>query len=169
MNLNRQYQEVLQVLSGLRLAVCGAVADMLWLHFGEMRSVVDRRGVEKQVGEWALHLQCSWRFVRSGIVVLGGSDFYYDAVTGEQYDWDSKSESVFHRNSKHLNELLDSEKFLVSVVRCNHAGAFDLVFDHDLMLSVMPTESSSHDHDESWRFFVPSSDLPHYVFPELKN
>jgi len=168
MNTLRPYQEVLQVLPGLRLAPLGAAADMLWLHFGEMRSVVDRKGKERKVGEWALHLQCPWRFMRLGTVVLGSSDFYYDAVTGEKYDWESKAESVFHRNSKELNRMIEAEKVTVSVARCTEAGAFDLVFDHDLKLSVMPVESSRHAYDESWRFFVPSGDLAHYVFPEIE-
>jgi len=168
MNLHRPYQDVLQVLSGLRLAPVGAAADMLWLHFGEMRSIVDRKGKARKVGEWALHLQCPWRFVHLGTVVLGSTDFGYDVVTGEKYDWESKAESVFHRNSNQLNRMLDAEKITIGMVRCTEAGAFDLVFDHDLKLSVMPTESSRHEYDESWRFFVPSGDFPHYVFPEIE-
>jgi hypothetical protein len=139
---------------------------MLCIHFGELRSVVDRRGNNRQVGEWALHLQCPWRFVQFGDLVLASSDFYYDAETGEKLDRDSDQESVFHRNMKRLNLLIESGEIVVSIVQSSEAGAFDLIFDRDLKLSVMPVESGGEKCGESWRFFQPSLKTPHFVFPK---
>jgi hypothetical protein len=132
------HQEALSVLRGLRLQLVGAAVDMLWIHFGALRTVTTPSGVAKQVGEWALHLQCPWRFVRSGTVLLASSDFYYVPGSGERYDFESDGESVFHRSSKLLNKIASSEQIRVLEVRCSEAGAFEVLFDGAVKLCVMP-------------------------------
>ncbi|MBI5382511.1 MAG: hypothetical protein HZA31_11475 [Opitutae bacterium] len=167
LNMDCEYHEMLKVLVGLRLNPIGAAADMLWVHFGALRVVVGRKGNTKKVGDWALHLQCPWRIVRSGALMLASSDFYYEADTGEHFDPESNSESVFQRHAKQLNTLLDAEKPVVTTVHCTEAGAFDLTFDREIKLSVMPVESGRVLCSESWRLFEPSRDSPHFVFPKI--
>jgi len=163
--MSQLYSDMINRLNGLRLNIVGAAADMLWISFGEQRTVADLRGKPKQVGEWALHLQCPWRFVRGGEVILASSDCYYDAEGVELLDFDSEATSMFKKNAKDLNALLELSKVTVRLVLCSEAGAFELLFD-DLKLTVLPTESENILDQEAWRLFQPSTDSPHFVFPQ---
>ena len=164
--MNDACREALQPLCGMRLSAIGAAADMLWVHFGELTTVPTRSGGMKKVGEWALHLQCPWRFVRGGAIVLASSDFYYDAETGEHHDQDSDRDSVYARHEKLLSELVDGQKTTVLRIESIEAGAFEIRFAEDLKLSIMPVHSTSGPKMESWRFFQPDRDGPHFVFEE---
>lgn len=155
------YQSAIQSLASLRVASIGAAADMLWIHFGQLRD-----DGTKEVGEWALHLQCPWRFVRDGRIVLGSNDFYYRAEDGESLDRDSESRSLFLLKASLLDEFLNSEVVSVVDVHSSGAGAFELIIEDGLVFSVMPVESPEVSDGESWRLFRPSTDYPHFVYPE---
>jgi hypothetical protein len=47
-----------EVLIGLRLSIVRRAADMLVLHFGNIRAHSSGKGT---VGDYALHVQCPWR------------------------------------------------------------------------------------------------------------
>jgi hypothetical protein len=49
------------VLIGLRLAIVRRAADMLVVHFGDIRPHPSGEGT---IGDYALHVQCPWRFRR---------------------------------------------------------------------------------------------------------
>jgi hypothetical protein len=164
--MTEDYREVLRVMQGLRLVAVGAAGDMLWIHFGELRTVLTRNGGKKEVGEWALHLQCPWRFVHDGVIVLASSDFYYDAETGDRHDFDSDRENVFHRNAMVINDFIEAQKPSVRLIEPGEAGAFEVRFDGDLKLSVMPVHSMFPQKMESWRLFEPGRTGPHFVFEE---
>ncbi|MGC1349900.1 MAG: hypothetical protein WA858_08970 [Xanthobacteraceae bacterium] len=46
-------------LIGLRLSIVRRAAEMLVLHFGDIRVLPARQG---SIGAYALHIQCPWRF-----------------------------------------------------------------------------------------------------------
>lgn len=161
--MERDLSEILNELDGLILHPVGSVADMLWVHFGAPKLVPDHYGELREVGEWALHLQCPWRFIQNHRVILASSDFYY-AETGEPLDTNSGSQSVFQKNAERLNLWIESNKVRVSSVTYSEAGAFDLIFTDDLKLTVMPSQSENITN-ESWLLFKPYVDEPHIVFP----
>ena len=111
---------------------------MLWMHFGDYRTYTDDRGEPREVGEWALHLQCPWRFVRSGSIVLGSADFYYYPDSDEPYDSDRGGEALFDRRANQFNRVLETGAFCVSAISCGPCGAFQLEFGSAFHFAVFP-------------------------------
>ena len=161
--MNESHEHALQVLHGLRLRCVGKAADMLWMHFGHYRAITDHRGESREVGEWALHLQCPWRFVRSGAVILASTDFYYYPDSDESYDSDREGESLFDRRANQFNRVLETGEFKVSAISHGECAAFQLDFGSDFHFAVFPAASDHSPHGELWRLFQPDRDEPHYV------
>jgi hypothetical protein len=161
--VNDSHEKALRVLDTLRLRRVGKAADMLWMHFGDYRTYTDDRGELREVGEWALHLQCPWRFVRSGSIVLASTDFYYYPDSDEPYDRDRGGETLFDRRANQFNRVLDSGEFCVSTVSCGACGAFELEFGSAFHFAVFPAASDGSPSGEFWRLFRPDRDERHYV------
>jgi len=69
--------QALAPLVGLPFRCIGRATNLLWLHFGELHEVSDRRGGTKDVGDWAVHIQCPWRISRHGRILIAYHDYYY--------------------------------------------------------------------------------------------
>jgi hypothetical protein len=136
---------------------------MLWMTFGDYRSSTDRRGEPREAGEWALHLQCPWRFVRTGSIILASTDFYYPAEGEETFDCDQGGESLFDRRANQFNHVLDTGEFRVSAISCDSCGAFQLDFESEFHFAVFPAASDHSPLGEFWRLFRPGRDDRHYV------
>jgi hypothetical protein len=165
-----KHEKALQVLMNLPLRRIGRAADMLWLQFGEWREVPSRKGGTRQVGEWALHIQTPWNFVRESRILVGTRDLYYYADSsaeyadsGPEFDWKKDGESRFDRYTATLNQELECTPPVVSRIVCDSVGAFTLWLGDDLTFSVFPNCASSSPDFEFWRLFRPSTDHPHYV------
>jgi hypothetical protein len=74
--MKEQIRRALDSLIGTALWSSGRAADLEWFQFGERRTVTTG-GRTKEVGEYALHVQCGWRIRRGDQVVVGGRDLYY--------------------------------------------------------------------------------------------
>lgn len=161
--LTQSHQEVLSVLSGLRVRKIGRAADMLWIHFGDWREIPSLRGGTRQVGEWALHVQTSWRFTPRDRILLGVLDLYAYAEVGSDFDWDRDGESRFDRIATALNQSLHDDDIRVSRLACDEVGSITLHLDPDLQFSVFPNFSSDYPDKEYWRFFQPATEAHHYI------
>lgn len=157
------HQEVLSVLEGLRLQKIGRFADMLLMDFGTLRKVPSRRSGTREVGEWSLQIQTSWRFTRQDRIILGVLDLYAYAADGSDYDWDRGGQSRFDNIASSLNQLFREEDIRVRQVACDGVGSINLHLDSDLQFAVFPNFSSDHPDREYWRFFRPTIKNPHYV------
>jgi len=165
-----KHEKALQVLMNLPLRRIGRAADMLWLQFGEWREVPYRKGGTRPVGEWALHIQTPWNFVRESRILIGTRDLYYYADSssefaenGPEFDWKKDGESRFDRYAVTLNKELESSPPVVKRIVCDQVGGFTLWLCDDLTFSVFPNCASSSPDFEFWRLFRPSTDHPHYV------
>lgn len=157
------HEEVLSVLCGLRIRKIGRAADLLWMDFGDRREVPSRRGGTRQVGEWALHVQTSWRFTERDRILLGVLDLYAYAADGSDFDWDRDGESRFDRIAATLNQSFQDDEIRVRHLACDGVGSITLHFDSDLHFAVFPNFSSDYPDREYWRFFQPATDQPHHV------
>jgi hypothetical protein len=63
----------LDMLIGLRLSIVRRAADMLGLHFGDIRPHPSGEGT---VGAYTLHVQCPWRLDRPNGTVTGSGDLW---------------------------------------------------------------------------------------------
>jgi hypothetical protein len=161
--MREQVQKALDVLIGQPLWSSGRAADLEWFQFGQRRTVKGAGGDTKEVGEYALHVQCAWRIRHGDQVVVGGRDLYYPSEERddrpEDFDWDVQGAN---RRDKRIAELFQNEprQFLVREVQVGEAGSFTIILDEAYALDVFPDDSSN---DEHWRIFKPYAEEPHFV------
>jgi hypothetical protein len=161
--MNEQVQKALRVLIGKPLWSSGRAADLEWFQFGQRKTVKGARGDTKEVGEYALHVQCAWRIRHSDRVVVASRDLYHPASETDgpvhDFNWDVQGAN---RRDKLMAELFQNgtPEFVVQQVSVGNAGAFTVVFDDDYALDVFPDDSSQ---DEHWRLFKPYTEESPFV------
>ena len=154
------------VLIGLRLSIVRRAADMLGLHFGEVRPHPSGSGT---VGAWTLHVQCPWRLDAPKGTFTGSGDLWVYAGPGEQpSNWsyedgsslqDRKFAELFPRDESTRSWVNQGAGFVVTAVLLNERGEIELEFANGYAISVFPAGSKS----EAWRLFASGGD--HLVFP----
>jgi hypothetical protein len=162
MTVEAEIQRRVGALVGLPLWALGRAVDLAWLEFGSRRTV-SRGGKEKQVGDYALHIQCAWRITRGDQIITGRGDIFCTPVESEEPrpdDFDWQKGNRFDRIAEALFEH-ESRQFIVQSVHVGEAGSLAIVLDDGYKLEVFPHDSESGEH---WRFFRPFSDEPHLVF-----
>lgn len=158
-------QQALTPLVGLSLRSIGRAAGMLWLQFGNMREVPTRHGGTKTVGDWAIHVQCSWRLCRRGRIVVARRDYFYSPEGDTLDDWDIPGKSRFDQLAKSLSVEFESASPFVLAINIDDVGGFALVLSHDYRLDVFPDDSGHGEYDEHWRLLKPQIDGEHFVVP----
>lgn len=156
MQMKDQIRAALIVLIGKALWSSGSAA-LQWFQFGERRTVTGFRGDVKEVGEYALHVQCAWRITRNDRVVVGSSD---PREESEQDNGDPQRK--LSRMDDRVQQLFEDEtrQFAVEGIEIGEAGAFSIKLADGYVLDVMPDDSSDCEH---WRFFKPYVEGPHFV------
>ena len=156
-----EYENALNSLVGLPLAKIGRAADLLWMQFGTLRQVKTRYG-EKAIGDWAIHVQTSWRFVCNAQILLAVGDLYL-LPNGDSYDWEVGGESNFDVLAAKFNDAKTSVDTVVQHVQCDDVGSFSINFCDGTRFDVFPKISDSIEGIENWRMFQPSQNDAHTV------
>ena len=153
-------------LIGLPLWDAGRASDLVWFAFGERRIVQDFRGESKEVGEYALHVQCAWRLVQGDCTIVASRDLYYPAGWGmdspdvpADFKWDVQGAN---RLDERLKPFFQNERkdLIVNRVEAGIAGALQIFFRDETVLEVFPNDSFEGEH---WRLFRPYRDERHFV------
>ena len=131
-------QSRLSVLLHLPLWAVGRAGTLEWFHFGGHHAVPDRRIEIKDVGDFALHIDCPW--------LLLSSPFGGVIATDESSPQD-------------LAEVGEMHLECVEVV-VGDRGAFELHFATKHCLKVEPDDEEAQ---EFWRLFEPHRETPHFV------
>jgi hypothetical protein len=161
--MRTQVQEALDVLIGRPLWSSGRAADLEWFQFGQRKTVQDSRGDEREVGEYALHVQCAWRIRHNDKIVVASRDLYTPREGSgdrpQDFKWDVQGAN---RRDQRIAELFQNEtrQFAVRRVEAGNAGSFTIVLDQDYALDVFPDDSLTGEH---WRIFKPYAGEPHFV------
>ena len=150
----------LQVLVDLRISRIGRAADLLWIQFGELNQIPSTYGT-RTVGEWALHVQTSWRFVDKDDITIGIGDVYV-YPNGDPYDWELGGDSNFDLIAKELNKSF-SERVTVRTLNYDHVGGFVIEVSNGSQFEVFPKISSKIPGIEHWRLFQPAKDGEHFI------
>jgi len=167
LSIQQQVESVIAPLVGMPLWDAGRAADLSWLAFGQRQTIKDFRGKPREAGEYALHVQCAWRFVLGEKVVAGNRDLYYPRGYKDPkeeipkgFDWDVQGAN---RCDEMLAELFadGAKQFVVQRVNAGPAGELALLLEGGLTLQIFPNDSLDGEH---WRLFRPGSDEPHWVF-----
>ena len=162
--MGNDVEDALRPLGGLRLRRIGHAAGLLWMHFGEWRETIGYRGDVRTVGEWALHVQCTWRFTRGACIVAATRDLFHYADTDKPYDWSTGGESLFDRLAAALNGELEAAAHHVRSVAGDPFDGFRLTFDLELGFELFPNAATSAPRHEFWRMFRPDTEDRHIVF-----
>lgn len=154
-------------LVGISLWDAGRAADLMWLALGQRQIVHDFRGKPREVGEYALHVQCAWRFVQNEKVLVGNRDLYYPAGYRDPREEIPKGFKWDVQGANRCDELLTNlfkggaNQFVVLRIEAGHAGELALLLEGGLTLQIFPNDSLDGEH---WRLFRPGSNEPHSVF-----
>ncbi len=156
--LRQQILEALAPLLGLPLSIARRAADMRTLQFGKL---VDREG-GCSVGEYALHIQCSWRIEGPAGIVTGRLDLYEPADQTAPIDWDTWQ----YDKNPNLQDKLFQEFFeqhqtalIVKTIDADECGGAVLEFENGYKLRLFPAGTESED----WRIFVPGDLDSHFL------
>ena len=117
------------VLIGLRLAIVRRAADMLVVHFGEIRPNASGDGT---IGDYALHVQCPWCFDGPLGTVTGRDDLWEYAGPGARPEnWshedglslqDERLSHLFARDERTHSWVNESDRFRVTGARQSEPG-----------------------------------------------
>jgi hypothetical protein len=163
--MKNQIEQATAVLIGKRLWRCTRAADLAAFQFGDRRASTTWNGEPREVGEYALHVQCSWRIVRHEKVIVAHRDLYYPAIYDEtqpfpsNFNWDIQGAN---RRDRLIQEFFQngSRSYRVERTEAGSAGAFRLTLEQGLALEIFPDDSFE---DEHWRLFEPDMERPHFV------
>lgn len=141
-------------------------ADLQGFHFGEKRVLVSqvgpRRGQVREVGDYALHVQCAWRIRGPNGIVVASRDRYYragpDPVPAED-DWDWSKPGA-NRCDVRIQDWLATRAYTVERIGADTMGGFVLSLADNFALDVFPDDSLGSEH---WRLLRPGDASAHVV------
>lgn len=149
-------------LVGMPLWSLGRAADLAWFEFGSRRTVKGWKDKKKEVGDYALHVQCPWRIRLGNSIVVGRGDIFCipeetSEPTPADFDWQKGN-----RFDRVVLELFQNEslQFTVRAVESGEAGSLAIELEDGYQLEIFPHDS---ERDEHWRFFKPHTEEPHFV------
>jgi hypothetical protein len=150
-----------ELLIGKRLWRCTRAADLACFQFGEHHKSRTFRGEEKEVGDYALHVQCSWRITHLNDIVVGRSDLFQpedSRSAPEDFDW--VEGNLFDLR---IGELFsEGREYEVTGCSMGAAGVLTINLQNDLKLELFPDSSTPSADYEFWRIFSPShEEKPH--------
>lgn len=130
---------MLSKIQGLKIWAAGHAANMLWLQIGNRHFVPAWGGGTKEVGTYALHIDCPWS--------LSGNETLL----------------VNHESeTQQLNELFSLPVICQHIVVLNN-GSFEIHFDNQTIFSVSVEADPDPSAEEFWRLLQPSSNEKHFV------
>jgi hypothetical protein len=150
-------------LVGKPLWSAGRAADLQWFQFGVKKDVSDMKGRKKEVGEYAIHIQCAWRISSPSGIVVASSDRYLpkddSQRNDEDFHWDTQGANLCDARTA---SLVDQHfPLVVKQAMADESGGFQLLFESDFRLEAFP--DSSRSDLELWRLFNPYSEEAHFV------
>lgn len=164
--LDAEVDAALAALDGLALSHLGRSGDSLWIQLGALRTVAGDEG-PREVGAWALHISCPWRWSASDRVLLGSGDLLTPAdadVELEDYDWDEPGASWLDvRLDELATRLAGSPVSIFRATRDRWLG-LRLELDDDTVIELFPNSTpTGHVSTEFWRMFRPGTGEAHLV------
>ncbi len=147
--MKAEIEVALRNLVGAKLTRTRRESDMECLQFGD-KQVVTQEGELLEVGEFAIHIQCGWRFVNNKSILVGSQDLYepedesveYD----ENFDWEEKN-----LRDKKLNKLIHEKELIVQSIKADVYGGAELKFSDQIKLQIFPAFSKVDEYSEFWR------------------
>jgi hypothetical protein len=160
--MQQEIKDAVSVLVGKSVWRCTLAADMACFQFGERRIAKSfRDGSERQVGEYALHLQCPWRIVKDEKVLLAALDVYKPQGGQDDtpdFDWATSGNLLEERIATFFEH--GAREYSVEGLGVGPAGAVRLSLEGEFSFEIYPSDSAAGEH---WRLFQPGIHLKHFV------
>lgn len=156
MNTEATIVAALNRLVGLPLRIARDAGSMKNFQFGAIQP--DPSG-EGTIADFALHVQCPWRFVTTTDILTGSADYYEPAVEAGNLQ-QARMQQLFQTYDAETRSLINEKDSLIVVsVKADCFGGLDLELSGGVRLQVFPDGVGN----ENWRFFSPGNDEPHFV------
>jgi len=136
--MKRAIESALARLVGQPLWAVGRASSLTWFHFGNRHIVSTMRGLAKEVGTYALHVDCPWSWTKS----------WGEAIADQDSDHDD------------LADVLPTPVTCTSIEAAND-GSFRMTFDDNSTLAV--EADPDPEVEEYWRLFEPHLLTSHIV------
>ncbi|NVB81116.1 MAG: hypothetical protein HOV81_22155 [Kofleriaceae bacterium] len=141
-------------------------AYLQMFQFGDKRLVTakygPRKGQQREVGEYALHIQCKWRIRGPSGIVVGSNDRFYQPGPDPHAEGevDEDGSPRVSRCEERLVPWLEAGPYLVEAVSADAVGGLVLSLARGFVLEAFPVDSLD---SEEWRIFQPATERPHFV------
>lgn len=113
---------------------------MLWIQIGEPHIVAAWGGGTKEVGKYALHIDCSWKWEHNGNLIA---------------DQNSALNQLF--------SMLQSPVFFEKVSATDEGSLEVTLSDGSILTVAVDALDAEAAEEEMWRLFEPGIDVPHFV------
>jgi len=134
-----EIEQRLGVIKDHPIWAAGFAANMLWLQIGERRTVPAWGGGTKEVGTYALHIDCPWSWSHDG-KQIASHDCHPDDL------------------SPHLRLPV-----ICRGISAKENGSFEMELDNNAVFTVCVESDFDQEASEFWRLFEPSSNAEHFV------
>jgi hypothetical protein len=109
-----------------------------------------------------IHIQCPFRLVREGRIVLGSDDMNVSKTPWE--DAFDEFRTVFDTRAADINRILEKYEMPLTALTLGEGGRLTIVWTDDLRLELFPNSSSTS--REAWRVFEQVVGARHVIYPE---
>lgn len=154
--LSESIIKALSPLIGLPMWRGGRAVNLIWFEFGSRVSFIDERGDARIVGDYAIHLQCSWRLTNKRTLFVASRDMYEPRtdrpIVDDAFNWSSPGRTYCDEQLENLF-VNYKDSLIVTHVQADDFGGFELWLQHDFKLAVFLDISLAV---EGWRFLEPS-------------
>lgn len=159
---NAEFIDKLQALRGLPLWSIRRAADMATCQFGARRPTTDFYGRPAFVGDYAIHIQCAWRIMKSGRMLVASRDLYLSARidTADPATEEEFSEMRTRRDVLISQLFMGEAEYSVRTVELRECFGLRLEMTDALVFEIMPDISGDR---EQWRLLCPGRNEPHLV------
>jgi hypothetical protein len=170
-DLKVRVEQTLGVLLGLPLQEAIGTASLMQFGFGTPRVIPDHHNGQRQVWDYALHVQCDWRIIGPDGIVTGSTDGYFprgeDPYTeSPNFDYHLPGSTRLAERLESFRDLFQSTPLVVERIQADSPGCLHITLGDGYTIEVLPNDSLKHEH---WRFFVLGTppEEPHFVVTGL--
>lgn len=136
---------------------------MAMFQFGAEHTEMSR-GESRMFGDYALHVQCPWRIVRDGVILVGYSDMRVPPVGSDPKAFDPNDGRSRRDDLTDEFERHGSDAHAVTSLEAARIGDLRLTLADGCVVEILPDFASAEDDTyEYWRLFEPGSETQHFV------
>jgi hypothetical protein len=148
--MSEKINQITSKLVGLQLIGTTRASSMECLKFGNLYMDATLEN-SKNIVEFAVHLQCTWRITDKKEIIVGSSDLYENADLNADYnpdfDWSEINSNL--RDIK-LRALIKDNNLIVKSAKVDIYGGIDIEFNQDFTLATFP-DLARNSENEFWR------------------